>query len=95
MLARIISAIGGTITALLGLRFVFMLFGANRGHAFVDFVYNITYPLVAPFFGIFNYDPQFGVSRFEFETLIAMLFYAVITAVLVRLTATSSRRGDV
>lgn len=95
MLARVISVIGGIITALLGLRFVFMLLGANSTNALVSFVYNASYPFVAPFFGIFSYQPQFGQARFEFETLIALFFYALITSLLMRLFAGSTRHTNV
>lgn len=93
--ARVISFIGGIIMALLGLRFLLMLLGANRGNGFVDFIYSASYPFAAPFFGIFNYQEQFGVSRFEFETLIAILFYGLITWALVRLVTIGNRHPEV
>lgn len=95
MIARIISVIGGIITSLLALRFVFMLLGANNTNAIVNFVYSASYPFVAPFFGMFSYQPQFGVSRFEFETLIAMLFWGLVTGLLVRLFGGYGRRSDI
>ncbi len=93
--ARIISFIGGVIMALLALRFILMLLGANRGNGFVDFIYSASYPFAAPFFGIFNYQEQFGVSRFEFETLIAILFYGLITWALARLVTIGNRHPEV
>lgn len=89
--ANIISLIGGIIVALLGIRFLLMLFGANNTSGFVNFIYSITQPLAAPFFGIFNYQEQFGVARFEFETLIAMAVYGLITWALVRLAMAFNR----
>ena len=83
--ARIVSLIGFIIFALLALRFLLSLLGANRNNGFADFVYTASYPLVAPFFGLFNYDPQFGVARFEFETLIAALFWAIVLGIIARL----------
>jgi hypothetical protein len=85
ILARIISLIGFVIIALLSVRFIFVLFGANQANAFVDFIYTTSAPLVSPFFGLFNYTPEFGIARFEFETLIAILFYALLSAILQRL----------
>jgi hypothetical protein len=93
--ARIISIIGGLIMALLGVRFLFMLLGANAGNAIADFVYTTSRPFVAPFFGLFNYDPQFGQARFEIETLIAILFYGVITWLIIRLVTIGDRRPEV
>lgn len=83
--ARVVSLIGGILLAILGMRFVLSLLGANRSNAFADFIYTISYPFVAPFFGLFNYDPQFGVSRFEFETLIAMLFWGFLIWIIIRI----------
>jgi YggT family protein len=78
----------------LGIRFLLRLLAANPGNGFADFVYTVTHPFVAPFFGLFNYREQFGASRFEFETLIAILVYALVIAVLARLATLSSRRTD-
>jgi hypothetical protein len=33
---------------------------------------------VAPFFGLFGYNMQYGVSKFEIYTLVAMAVYAVV-----------------
>lgn len=83
--ARLVYLIGGIITALLGLRFLLSLLGANRGNEFANFIYTLSHPFVAPFFGLFNYQEQFGVVRFEFETLIAMLFWGFVTWLIVQL----------
>ncbi|GAC1387483.1 MAG: hypothetical protein NVS1B7_0930 [Candidatus Saccharimonadales bacterium] len=76
---RIVSLIGGIIVSLLGLRFILSLLGANRDNAFASFIYGLSHPFVAPFFGLFNYREQFGVSRIEVETLVAMAFWALLT----------------
>ena len=83
--ARIVSLVGGIIMTVLALRFVLSLLGANRGNAFASFIYNVSHPFVAPFFGLFNYQPQFGVVRFEFETLIAIAFWGFVTWLIVHL----------
>lgn len=90
---RIVNLIGGIIIGLLALRFILSLFGANRNNGFADFIYGFSHPFVSPFFGLFNYTPQFGVVRFEFETLIAMLFYA-LAIVLVTAIINVGKRTD-
>ena len=85
--ARIVSLIGSVIVSLLALRFILSLLGANRANAFASFVYSVTHPFVAPFFGLFNYQEQIGVVRFEFETLVAMAFWAFVTWLIVRAIA--------
>lgn len=89
--ARIVSLIGGIIVALLGLRFVLALLGANPANAFANFVYSVSHPFVAPFFGLFNYNGQLGVVRFEYETLIAILFWSFVTWMIVRLLTIGDR----
>jgi uncharacterized protein YggT (Ycf19 family) len=92
VLERLVYLIGGILLALLAIRFLLSLLGANRSNGFADFIYSASHPFVSPFFGLFNYDETFGQSRFEFETLIAMVVYAVIMVVLARLVTIGSRR---
>jgi YggT family protein len=92
VIARVIYLLGGILIGLLAIRFLLSLLGANRGNGFADFIYSVTHPFVSPFFGLFNYTEQFGRSRFEFETLIAILVYALVVAVLVRLVTIGRRR---
>ena len=75
---RVIRYITGAVMALLALRFVLALLGANQGNGFADFVYTLSYPFVAPFFGLFGYQMQYGVARLEIETLVAMAVYALV-----------------
>lgn len=91
LIARIVSLTGGIIVSLLALRFILILLGANRENAFASFVYNATHLFVAPFFGLFNDREQIGAVRFEFETLIALAFWAFVTWMIVRLVTIGSR----
>ena len=67
----------GFIDVLVAIRFVLKLFGANLAAAFVRFMYDVTWPLVAPFHGIFNTTQQ-GRSILEPESLVAIAIYALI-----------------
>ena len=93
--ARIINIIGSVIMGVLALRFVLMLLGANQGNAIVDFIYRVSQPFAAPFFGIFGYQAQYGAVRFEFETLIAIVFYAFLTWLLVRVVTINNDHAEV
>lgn len=78
--ARVVWYLAGLLLTLLALRFVFALLGANPGNAIANFVYDVTYPFVTPFFGLFNYDVEAaGQGRFEVYTLVAVVIYALIT----------------
>jgi uncharacterized protein YggT (Ycf19 family) len=83
--SQILSYLGGVLLSLLAIRFVLSLLGANRGNAFADFIYDITYPFVAPFFGLFGYSVRYGVARFEFETLVAIAIYALLIYAIAKL----------
>ncbi len=76
LLAGLASAAGGIIILLLALRFVLSALGVDRLGTVASVVYAASYPFVAPFFALFNYQQQFGVLRFEFQTLIAIVVWA-------------------
>jgi hypothetical protein len=94
IVARIIWFVAGIIITLLALRFVFMLLGANRGNGIVDLIYTLSYPLAAPFFGIFNYTSRYGISQFEVSTLVAIALYALIAWGLARLVTIRHPRTE-
>lgn len=83
--ARVIDFVTGLIIALLALRFLFALLGANPANTFASIIYNLTHPLVAPFFSLFNYDSTVAGARFEWYTLVAMLVYGMLGYLLARL----------
>jgi uncharacterized protein YggT (Ycf19 family) len=82
---RIIWFVAGVLLVLLAFRFVLALLGANPNNAFASFIYDTSHPFVAPFFSLFGYNLQYGVSRFETYTLVAMAVYAIIAWGLARL----------
>lgn len=83
--ARVIWWIAGVLLAILALRFIFTLLGANPANAFAHFIYSISYPFVSPFFNLFGYSFQYKVSHLEIYTLVAMLIYALVAWGLERL----------
>lgn len=74
---RVIYYIGGVIIALLLVRFLLQLLGANQGSGFVDFIYGLSAGFASPFFGIFG-DPTFGQSHFETSTVVAIVVYSLV-----------------
>lgn len=90
--ARIIYFLGGVLIALLAIRFLLALFGANPANGFADFIYTCSHPFVTPFFGLFSYRERLGIGRFEYETLIAIVVYAGVMELLARLVTIGSRR---
>ncbi len=76
----------GILEALLGIRFVLGLLGANPGAGFAQLIYGITGPFLAPFVGLFG-EPRFGGMIFEWNALIAIFVYVLIAALLAKLVA--------
>lgn len=93
---QVIWWIVGLIDTLIAIRFLLRLFGANPA-PFVRFIYDITWPLVAPFHGIFN-TTQVDRAVFEPEDIIAALIYLLIgwgIVSLIRITSRPSARTTV
>jgi hypothetical protein len=68
----------GVLEVILGLRFIFRLFGANEDNDFILALYNFSHVFVGPFNNIFNDQTIGSHSVFELSTLVAMLIYALI-----------------
>ncbi|MBC7459252.1 YggT family protein [Candidatus Saccharibacteria bacterium] len=92
VLAKIIGFITGITLVLLTLRFLLSLLGASTANVLTNFVYNISLPLVAPFFTLFNYNEYvYGVSRFEGSTLVAIVFYGLVAWGIAKLVTLNRR----
>lgn len=65
------------VAALLGIRFILKLFGANASNSFVNWVYETSGEILGPFRGIF---PEQNLDGFvvEFSTIFAMMMYAIL-----------------
>ena len=83
---QIVWYVFSVVEALLLLRFFLKLIGANPGAGFSDFIYSITYPLVAPFLYVAN-SPQIAGAVFEWTTLLALFVYWLVAWGIVKLLA--------
>ncbi len=81
---QIIYYIAGVLALLVGIRFILYLLGANNV-GIVSFIYSITQPFVAPFYGIFGRTITYG-ARIELESLIAIVAIGVVTFIIVGFT---------
>ena len=88
---RIVYWLLSILEALLALRLVLKLLGANTSHSFVTFIYDLSKIFVAPFEGIFK---PF-VSGIETSTLIAILVYALVGWGLAKLIAIVTNTSSV
>jgi uncharacterized protein YggT (Ycf19 family) len=75
--AAVVWFVVGIVEILIAARFLGKLFGASAQSAFVNFIYQVSGPLVAPFTGIFG-DTGSRTNTFETASLVALVVYAVI-----------------
>jgi hypothetical protein len=85
---QVVWYIFGIIVALLAIRFLLKLLGANPAAGFSSFIYDITAPLVGPFVAVFGPSRVQG-SVLEWTTILAMLVYWLIAWAIVRLLVMS------
>jgi uncharacterized protein YggT (Ycf19 family) len=76
-LAAVVWFIVGVVDIFVAARFLGKLFGASAQSAFVNFMYQVSSPMVAPFTGIFG-DTGSKTNTFETASLVAIVVYAVI-----------------
>ena len=75
--AAVVWFVVGVIEIFIAARFLGKLFGASAHSAFVNFMYQVSGPMVAPFTGIFG-DTGTRTNTFETASLVALVVYAVI-----------------
>ena len=77
---RVVVLIFGIILALIALRFILLVLGANDDNGLVAGIYNISEVFVAPFRGVFGldqYTPN-GVSVFDVSAVVAFFGWLLI-----------------
>lgn len=92
--ARIVWFIAGVIAVLLTFRFVFVLLGANKANGFADFIYSVSHPFASPFFGLFSYTQQYGETKVEFSTIVAIFVYLLAAFGIAKLLTIRKPRQD-
>ncbi len=91
--AQIIWLVVGLIDAVIGLRVLLKLIGANPNNDFARFVYNFAGLFLGPFNGLTG-SPSAGSLVLEIPSLIAMLIYALIGWGLIRIVWLVLARSD-
>ena len=74
---RIVWLVVGFLLAMLALRVLLFLLGADASSGFVDFIYSFTGVFTAPFNGIFPV-PEYGRFGIDSAAIIAMIIYALV-----------------
>lgn len=81
---KLVYMIYGILAGLLAIRFILSMLGANRTNMFADIIYTVTGPLVSPFRGLFSIDTTYGASRFDIESVIAVIVYGLLAWVIAK-----------
>jgi YggT family protein len=81
---QMIYWIFGLVEGLIAIRFILKALGANPSAGFAEFIYGITFPLVAPFVGLFG-NPQSQGSVLEIHSIVALIVYALVAWLLAKL----------
>jgi hypothetical protein len=100
MFALFVGLALAVVETVLGFRLAFLMGEANPANSFVDFIYDVTDPLVEPFQGIIANDTLNNGGIFEPATVIAMVVYLVaaalvIAAILIATTGMGPDHGTV
>lgn len=84
-LARLVNLFVGLAEGILAIRILFRLFNANPTASFVEWIYNTSDTLMAPFRGIFPPQEIVNGHVLDVSALFAMLMYALLGFLLVAL----------
>lgn len=85
MVASLVMWLTAVVETILALRLLLRLFAANPGNGFVSAVYEISRPLVQPFFGVLGVQLNTGPGAFETATAVAMIVYGLLAYLTVAL----------
>ncbi len=83
-IVQLVYWIFGLIEGLILIRFVLKALGANPSAGFAQFIYGITAPLVAPFYGLFG-NPSAQGSVLELHSIVALIVYALLAWLIAKL----------
>ncbi len=91
-LASLLLWVAGVVETVLLVRLLLRLFAANPQNGFVSFIYQVTRPLISPFFGAVGVQLNTGPGSFETTTAVAMVVYGILAFLVVALIDAIMRR---
>ncbi len=89
--SQIVYLVFGVIEALILVRVILRLLAANPNAGFTSLIYGLTFPFVAPFEGVFP-SAGAGGSVLELSSILAILIYALLAWVIVRIVHIAAER---
>jgi uncharacterized protein YggT (Ycf19 family) len=91
---RVVVLLFAILQVLIVLRIILLALGASAANAIVDFIYTVTEPFVAPFYGMFNFDqisPNGPV--FDVAALVALIGYFLLELLILAILSLGDRRA--
>lgn len=83
---RVINYVFRILESLILIRLLLKALGGNIANAFVNFIYTITGPFVAPFLSVFNIPViSTSIGVIELGSIVAIAFYVLLNYAIVKL----------
>jgi uncharacterized protein YggT (Ycf19 family) len=94
-LRRIVWLVFGILQALIVLRIVLLLLGANEANDVVSFIVGVTDPFVEPFRGMFQLDQVSGASGtvLDVAAIVALVAWTLVEALVLGVVGLADRRA--
>jgi uncharacterized protein YggT (Ycf19 family) len=92
---RLVWLLFGVLQAMIILRIVLLLLGANTGNDIVSFITGVTDPFVEPFRGMFSLDRVDGASGsvLDLAAVVAIVGWTLVEALVLGILGLADRRA--
>ena len=92
---RLVWLLFGVLQALIILRVILLMLGANEGNDVVSFILGVTDPFVEPFRGMFRLDSVSGASGsvLDVAALVALVAWTLVEALVLGIVGLADRRA--
>jgi uncharacterized protein YggT (Ycf19 family) len=95
MIRRAVMLIFGILQALLILRIILLLLGANLGNDIVGLIVGITDPFVEPFRTMFSFTrAQAGQQILDIAAVVALIGWTLLEVLIIAVLSLGARRGE-
>ena len=95
LLRRIVMLLFGILQALLILRIILLLLGANLGNDIVNLIVGITDPFVEPFRSMFSFTrAQAGQQILDIAAIVALIGWTLLEILILAILSLGARRGE-
>jgi uncharacterized protein YggT (Ycf19 family) len=92
---RLVWLLFGVLQAVIALRIVLLLLGANEGNDLVAFITVVSDPFIEPFRGMFSLDEVSGASGsvLDVAAIVALVAWTLVEALVLGIVGLADRRA--